>query len=275
MTLYQSLIIGVVQGLTEFIPISSTGHLVLTPFFLRWDIPPREAFIFNILVQVATLVAVFIYFRRDLGVIIAAALDGIRKGQPFSSPESRLGWYIIIATIPAGLVGLLFRDGLESVFNSPIHAALSLQVTAGLLLIAEKLGKRQLNIGQIRFLDALVIGFFQVLALFPGVSRSGATISGGMLRNLERPAAARFSFMMSIPIMLAAGLIAAIDLLNVPNFHEVLPAFIPGFLASALFGYLAIRWLISFVSRYPLYVFSLYCFSLSVFTLVLIALGYG
>lgn len=259
MSILQSIILGIVQGLTEFLPISSSGHLVLLPHLLNWQIPKQDAFIFDVLVQVATLAAVFAYFWRDLVAIARAFVKGLLQRQPFADPFSRLGWYLILASIPAGLAGLLFKDLVEQAFASPAATSAFLLLTAALLILAERLGKRQLGQAEVKWLDALWIGTFQILALFPGVSRSGATITGGMLRNLDRPTAARFSFLMSIPVMLAAGLLAGLDLLDTPGWSQHLPIFSIGFLAAAITGYLAIHWLLRFLTRYPLYGFAAYC----------------
>jgi undecaprenyl-diphosphatase len=137
--------------------------------------------------------------------------------------------------------------------------AVALLGTALLLVIAERVGKRERELEKITWLDALIIGIFQILALFPGLSRSGSTIAGGMTRNLERPAAARFAFLMAVPIMLVAGLMAVIDLLQIQDLGLLLPVFIPGFIAAAVVGYLAIGWLLSFLTRYSLYFFAVYC----------------
>lgn len=270
MTVFQSILLGIVQGITEFLPISSSGHLVLTPFILGWQLPEDQVFIFDVLVQVATLVAVFAYFWRDLVAIFLGFLNGFVQRRPFGTLEARMGWYLIIATIPAGATGFLIKNTLETAFNSPLAAALFLLVTALLLVIAERAGKRSRNLDSITWLDAIVMGFFQVLALFPGVSRSGATITGGMIQNLDRQTAARFSFLMSVPVMLAAGLLASLDLLKVPELATLLPAYIPGFLASAIVGYLSIRWLLAYLIRHPLYIFSIYCLSLGLITLILV-----
>jgi undecaprenyl-diphosphatase len=137
--------------------------------------------------------------------------------------------------------------------------AVALLGTALLLVIAERVGRRQRNLGEITWLDALIIGIYQILALFPGLSRSGATIAGGMTRDFNRPAAARFSFLMAVPIMLVAGLSTVIDLIRIPDLAGLLPVFIPGFIAAAVVGYLAIGWLLSFLTRYSLYYFAAYC----------------
>lgn len=268
MTLLQSIILGILQGLTEFLPVSSSGHLVIVPYLLGWDIPADQAFVYNVLVQVATLVAVIIYFWADLLAIAKAFLAGLSKKTPFENPLSRLGWFLILASLPAGLIGLALKDVVEQAFASPSATAIFLLCTAGLLVLAEKLGERSRSLDSLTWVDALWIGFAQALAIFPGLSRSGATLTGGMTRDLQRPEAARFSFLMSIPIMLAAGLAASLDLLDLPNFTALLPRFIPGFLAAALVGYLSIRWFLAYLSKRPLYPFAIYCTLLSLLTLV-------
>lgn len=259
MTVIQSIFLGIVQGLTEFLPISSSGHLVIVPFLLRWDIPPYEAFVFDVLVQVATLIAVLAFFWKDYYVILRGVIRGIRRRQPFETQPARLGWYILLSTVPAGIAGILLKDVVEKAFANPMMTAIALFGTAILLIIAERIGKRQRILESVTWLDALIIGFYQILALFPGLSRSGSTIAGGMTRDLNRPAAARFSFLMAVPIMLAAGISATLDLMAIPNLGNILPVFIPGFIAAAVVGYLAIGWLLSFLTRYSLYYFAAYC----------------
>lgn len=259
MTVIQSIFLGVIQGLTEFLPISSSGHLVLVPFLLKWDIPPAEAFLFDVLVQVATLIAVVAFFWKDFYVILRGVFRGLRRRQPLETQPARMGWYIMLSTIPAGIVGLLLKDVVEKAFSNPMMTGVALLGTALLLVVAERVGRRQRNLGEITWLDALIIGVYQILALFPGLSRSGSTIAGGMTRDFNRPAAARFSFLMAVPIMLVAGLSAVFDLIRIPDLAGLLPVFIPGFIAAAVVGYLAIGWLLSFLTRYSLYYFAAYC----------------
>ncbi|UCH60430.1 MAG: undecaprenyl-diphosphatase UppP [Anaerolineales bacterium] len=266
MNLHQSIILGILQGLTEFLPISSSGHLVIFPYLLSWQIPAEDAFIFDVLVQVATLLAVFTYFWKDLTTIVHSLIVSVLKGQPFSEPLARLGWYMLLASIPAGFIGLAIKEIIESAFNSPLVSAMFLLVTAALLLVAEQVGNRDRELQHMDWKDALWIGFFQALAIFPGISRSGSTIVGGMTRNLNRASAARFSFLISIPIMLAAGLLATLDLVKQPELLNNLPIYLPGFVTAALTGYLTIRWLLSFLTRHPLYLFSIYCTILAFIT---------
>ena len=259
MTLIQAIILGIIQGLTEFLPISSSAHLVITPYLLGWEIPAEAEFIFDVLVQMGTLVAVIAYFWKDLVEIAGGFLSALWERKPFKTPPARLGWYIILATLPAVLIGLFIKDQVEAAFASPVAVAGFLLVTAFILYIAERFGKRTVKLAGMNWRDSLVIGCFQVLSLFPGVSRSGSTITGGMLRGLDRPDAARFSFLMSIPAMLGAGLIATLDLLEMPNFADQVPGLVAGFLAAAVVGYLSIRWLLGYLTRRSLNVFAVYC----------------
>ena len=271
MNIFQAIILGIIQGATEFLPISSSGHLVLAPFLFGWELPSTDTFVFDILVQVATLIAVIAYFWNDIRQITLAVWRGLRQRQPFTEPESRLGWLLALATVPAGLAYLLFDNLFESAFGNPLATALFLLVTAVLLFLAERFSKHQREFSDITWKDALVVGIFQILALFPGISRSGATITGGMSRGLKRPVAARFSFLISLPILLAAGLIGVLKLVQIPNFIQLLPTFSAGFLSAALVGYLSIRWLLQYLSQRPLYIFAIYCtvFSLINLTLML------
>ena len=259
MTFYQSFILGIVQGITEFIPISSSGHLVIIPYLLQWNLNPELAFIFDVLVQVATLLAVIAYFWRDLYEILKQFILGLWNRKPFTNTYARMGWLLIIATIPAGIIGIIAKDVVENAFSSILLTGIALLVNAFLLALAEKLGKRNRQQKDVTPLDSLIIGLFQSMAIFPGLSRSGSTIAGGVFRNLDRKTAARFSFLMSIPIMLAAGLFASFDLRNIPNLISNLLVFLPGFISSAVVGYLSIRWLLDYVSKHSLYIFSIYC----------------
>ncbi|OGO30922.1 MAG: undecaprenyl-diphosphatase UppP [Chloroflexi bacterium RBG_16_54_11] len=272
MTLLQSIILGIIQGFTEFLPISSSAHLVITPYLLGWKIPAQEGFIFDVLVQLGTLLAVILYFRKDLYAIISAVIDGLVHRKPFSTPMARLGWMLVLGTIPAVIAGLLFKDTVERAFGSPVAVAFLLPGTAAFLVIAEVVGKRTRQLESMAWLDALIVGLFQAVALLPGISRSGATITGGMLRDVDRPSAARFSFLLSIPAMIGAGALAALDLVRAPSFANQVPTLAVGFITAALIGYLSIRWLLSYLVKRPLYIFSIYCVCLSVVVLLFSAL---
>ncbi|MCI5195309.1 MAG: undecaprenyl-diphosphatase UppP [Candidatus Electrothrix sp. AW5] len=277
MTLVQAIILGIVQGLTEFIPVSSSGHLVLVPHFLGWQFTKEQAFIFDVLVQWGTLLSVFIYFWQDLTTIARAFVQGIVQSivqgifqrKPLVDPDAKMGWYLIVATVPAVVFGLLGKDLIEHAFASAKMTGYFLFLTAILLVVAELAGQRSRSMKEITWLDSLLIGFSQVLALLPGVSRSGATIAGGMTRHLDRSAAARFSFLMSVPVMLGAGVLAFKDLAELPTLNDFLLPLLVGFLAALISGYIAIRWLIAYLSKHSLYLFAVYCTVLGLLVLFL------
>ena len=269
MTLLQAFILGIVQGLTEFLPISSSGHLVLVPFLFGWQLNPEQVFPFDTLVQMGTLVAVIIYFWKDLVSIVQAVFKGLADRNPFGTQDARLGWLLVLATIPAGVAGLLLQDVIEAAFHSARATALFLLVTAGLLLLAEWLGKRNRKMSEMTWKDALWIGAAQMLALFPGVSRSGSTMAGGMTRDLKRSDAARFSFLMSVPVMLAAGGYSVYKLLKMPGLGDFLPVMAIGFLTAGVVGYLSIRWLLGYLQNHSLKGFAIYCTAVAILILVL------
>lgn len=268
MTIFQAILLGIIQGITEFLPISSSAHLVITPYLLGWDLREEIVFPFDVLVQLGTLLAVIVFFRRDIWDIINAVLLGLRERKPFETANSRLGWYLVLATIPAGVFGFFLNDLVESVFKDAPTTAVFLIATALILILAEVVGKRSREIESLTWKDALWIGFAQVFALFPGISRSGSTMAGGMTRHLSRPAAARFSFLMSIPVMLAAGVFSLVDLLDVPDLGSFLPSMAVGFVSAAVVGYFSIKWLLAFIGKRPLYIFSVYCVILAAVTLL-------
>ncbi|HRQ32780.1 MAG TPA: undecaprenyl-diphosphatase UppP [Anaerolineales bacterium] len=260
MTLFQSILLGIIQGLTEFIPVSSTAHLLIGQKLL--GIPADDAtFSFLVIVQLGTLVSLFAFYWKDLISIARVTLD-LRGLKDFGglAPEAKLGWYIIIATIPALLAGYLLKDVVEGLFQQPmLQASIRLFSAAILLTLAELLTRKDRNLESMKWLDAIVIGLFQIIAVFPGASRSGTTISGGMFRGLDRPSAARFAFLMSVPVMLAAGGYELLDVIQMPNLGEFLPLLAVGFVTAAIVGWFAIKWLIDYLSKRSLYVFAVYC----------------
>ena len=259
MTILQAVILGIIQGLTEFIPVSSSGHLVLVPHLLGWDLDHSQAFVFDVLVQWGTLFAVFVFYRIDLSDIAREFILTLLKRRPFSTENSRMGWYLILATIPAVFVGLLYKDLIESAFSNARATGFFLLLTAALLIIAEAAGKRDRSTKEITWFDSLWVGCAQVLALLPGVSRSGSTIAGGMTKNLDRTSAARFSFLMSVPVMLGAGALALGDLFAMETMANFLLPLSVGFLAALISGYMAIRWLMAYLNNHSLNLFAVYC----------------
>lgn len=260
MSSFQAILLGIVQGLTEFIPVSSTAHLLISQRLL--GLPASDAmFSFLVLVQWGTLVSLFIYYWRDFWAILLALFAAVRakRGEPLSA-DAQLGLYILLATLPALAAGFLLKDAVEALFASPLLEAGIRLITAALILaLAEWLGRRARSLESMTGLDALLIGLFQVIAIFPGASRSGVTISGGMLRGFKRAAAARFAFLMSAPVMLAAGAYELLKVVKMPGLMEFLPMLALGFAVAALTGWLAIRWLIGYLNRNSLWLFAAYC----------------
>ncbi|RMF90627.1 MAG: undecaprenyl-diphosphatase UppP [Nitrospinota bacterium] len=252
MDLMQALVLGVVQGATEFLPISSSGHLVLVPWVLRWQ-PPELTF--DIFVHWGTLAAVVIYFHRDLWALLRAGLLGIRKGEFSSDPQRRLAWLILLGTIPAGVAGVLFKDFFTSLFREPQLVALCLMGTGLLLWGAEYLGRRTDSLAQMRWTGALLIGLGQAMAIAPGISRSGATIAAGLVIGLQREAATRFSFLLSVPIILGAGVLQLREWGSQGGGGMLLL----GFLTAFVSGYLSIHFLLRYVQRHSLHPFAVYC----------------
>lgn len=260
MTVLQAVVLGILQGVTEFLPISSSAHLVLLPHWLGWSFEPQLVFTFNVLVQLGTILAVAVYFRGEIKAIIVGMLRGLWRRTPFESENARLGWLLVLATVPAALAGMLFKDFFEKWFHNPRGVAALLLATALLLLLSERVvATVRKSVGGVDWLDALLIGCFQALAILPGISRSGATIAGGVMRGLERREAARFSFLMAVPVMLGAGVVAGRDLLAQPALWSHASAILAGFLAALLVGLLSIHWLLGYLQRHSLRRFAWYC----------------
>ena len=255
MNIVRALVLGIVQGATEFIPISSSGHLVLVPWLLNW---PEPGLVFDTIVHWGTLLAILAVFWRDL-VALATAWARSLVERNLDQTEARLAWLIIVGTLPAALIGFLWEDFFESLFRSPGRVAALLLVTGAILALSERLGKRQRSLCDLVWLDSVLIGLAQGLAIAPGISRSGATIATGLLRGVEREAAARYSFLLATPIIFGAGLLQLIELFQAGAGGANWPPLIVGFLAAAISGYVCIRFLLAYLQRGRLYVFATYC----------------
>ena len=256
MTVIQTIILGIVQGATEFIPISSSAHLLLIPWLLDWPVTPSLGF--DVVLHLGTLVAVLIYFWKDWLAMAQGTLRLLTK-RDTSDPNLKLLGLLIVGTIPAAVIGGLFEDFFERVFQSPLVASLMLFVTAGLLFVGERLGKENHDLENVSWLDSIIIGLAQALAIFPGISRSGATIAAGRLRNLKRDSAARFSFMLATPIILGTGIIHLIDLFETGIASSEIVVLLIGFVCALVSGYFVIRWLLSFLRSRSTAIFSVYC----------------
>lgn len=259
MTTFQAVVLGIVQGLTEFLPVSSSAHLVLVPWWLGWSWESDVTFTFDVLVQLGTLVGVMVFFARDLLGLVVGAWNGLLRRRPFETPEARRAWFIVVATLPAVIAGLALKESVERAFASPAATSGFLLVTAAILLVAERLAHSERSLESMTWREALWIGVAQAVSLFPGVSRSGATMAAGRALGFRRQEAARFSFLMSVPVMLGAGVLAAKDFASIPDPSAHALPLLAGFVAAAVVGYLSIRWMLAFVGRRPLTAFAVYC----------------
>jgi undecaprenyl-diphosphatase len=258
-----ALLLGLLQGATEFIPISSSGHLVLVPWLLGW---PEAGLAFDTIVHWGTLLAVVVTFWRDLVLLTWAWLRGWRT-RSWPDPEGRVAWLLLLGTLPAVALGLLLEEWFEALFTTPSAVSAFLIATGVLLMVSERLGRRESGEEQLRWWDALLVGLGQAAAIAPGISRSGATMATGLLRGLRREAAARFSFLLAIPVILGAGLLqlAKLAISGEAN-GEWLPLAL-GFVTAAASGYVCIRFLLGYLRRRSLYPFGLYCCAAGLVTL--------
>lgn len=269
MPIHQAVILAIIQGLTEFLPISSSAHLALAPWLLGWKDPGLT---FDIALHLGTLAAVIIYFFRDWLQIIANGF-GIRLkgGDPELNQRPRLLWWLALGTIPVGIVGLLFNEQAETTWRSPFLIASMLIGVAVVMIVAEKISRPHKHMADITATDVGVIGLAQALAVVPGTSRSGITIAAGLFRNIDRAAAARFSFLLSTPAIGAAAAKSCYDLLKqggVPP--DLRAAFIVGILVSAASGAVVIGLLLNYLRRHGLWFFIYYRI---IFGIIVIALA--
>ena len=247
-TLFQAVVMGIVQGLTEFLPVSSSGHLIIVPFLAGWDDPFITSLSFSVMLHIGTLVALLIYFRNDWLRLIPAGLATIRDRSFDSDPDRRTAWLVAIATVPALVVGFLLNDAVESRFRHIGLVAAMLVVGGAILWLAERRGSQRLLGVDLTFPKALGIGLAQALALVPGISRSGISISAGLFAGLDRESAARFSFLMATPITAGAGLYELRKLVSGETGLEIaLGPLVAGMVASLLAGLLAIAGLLRFL----------------------------
>lgn len=277
MTILEAIILGIIQGLTEFIPISSTAHLTLAGHLMGLIDPdsPEKWTSFIAIIQLGTLAAVLIYFKNEIYRIPKAFLyENISQRKTFNmqSIDSRMGWLIIIGTIPIVIVGLLFKDVIEGSFTKELNViAGSLIILALILALAEKVSKRTKTMEQITIWDSIIIGLSQSVALIPGASRSGTTITAALFTGLNRETAARFSFLLSIPAILASGLLSFYQALAYIDANDAINLIIAT-LFSAVSGYYSIEFLINFLKKHSTFLFIYYRIALGAGILVLISL---
>lgn len=275
MSLIEAVILGIIQGLTEFLPISSTGHLTLAGKLMGLisDKNPEHWTSFIAVIQLGTMVSIFIYFWKELwNIFIDFIKDNFQKRVKYSEQTSnaKLGWMIILGTIPIVVIGLIFKDMIEGTLTKNLYVISgSLIALAVILAIAEKTAKFKKELTEITLKDSILIGFAQAVALIPGSSRSGTTITGGLFLGLKRDVAARFSFLLSVPAVLASGLLQLYESLKYIN-YDLTVNLIVATLASAVSGYLAIDFLLKFLKKNTTFVFIFYRIALGVLILFLL-----
>jgi undecaprenyl-diphosphatase len=265
---FQAIVLGVVQGLTEFLPVSSTAHLRIVPAFAGWKDPGSA---FTAVVQLGTMLAVLIYFRADLWRIARTWFLSLRQEELRPELDARMGWYIGLGTVPIAILGFIFKDQIESGGRNLYLIGCALIVMGLVLLYAEHVATRARDLTDMRRGDGVTIGFAQALALVPGVSRSGATISAGLFRGFDRGSAARYSFLLSIPAVVLSGLFEARKIGGAGS-AGAFPTILATLLAFVV-GYASIAWMLRYLVRHSTAVFVVYRIVLGVVVLVLTAAG--
>jgi undecaprenyl-diphosphatase len=261
-------VLGLVQGLTEFLPISSSGHLRIVSGVVFGHDPGAA---FTAVTQIGTEVAVIVYFAKDIGSLIATWFRGFRDPEVRATQEYRMAWMVIIGTIPIGVLGVLFKDQIETVARNLWLIATTLIVFGILLGLAERFGKQERPVEKLTMRDGIILGFAQAMALIPGVSRSGGTITVGLFLGLKRAAAVRFSFLLAIPAVFASGLFTLPDVFagDGPSPFQMIVAVV----IAGVVGYAVIAWLLKFVEKNSVYVFVAYRIALGVALLAALAIG--
>jgi undecaprenyl-diphosphatase len=267
----EAVVLGIVQGLTEFLPISSTGHLRIVPAFLGWKDPGAA---FTAVTQMGTMFAVLLYFREDLLRITRAWLASLREPVKRRELDARLGWYIVLGTIPIGICGVLFKDQIETGARDLYLIGGALIVLGLILLAAEKVGTRERDVERIRTKDGFAIGMAQALALIPGVSRSGATITAGLFMGLDRTSAARFSFLLSVPAVVLSGLFELGSIISGEEGGDTTAlGLVLATVLAFVTGYASIAFLLRFLVTHSTLVFVVYRVALGALTIALTASG--
>ncbi|HSL77761.1 MAG TPA: undecaprenyl-diphosphatase UppP [Candidatus Limnocylindrales bacterium] len=265
----QALVMGIVQGLTEFLPVSSSGHLILVPFLLGWDDAFLTSLAFSVMLHIGTLVALLVYFRNDWIRLIPAGLAALRDRSFQDDDDRRLAWLLVVATIPAALAGFLFESVIETSFRQVGLVALMLVLGGVLLIVADRFGASSRGISDVTPRIALIVGVAQALALVPGLSRSGVTIAAARMVGLDRESAARFAFLMATPITAGAGLFEVVRLVREGGIAAgSVGPLVVGMVAAMLSGLAAIHFMLGFLRRQSLDAFVIYRFVLAAIVLI-------
>jgi len=277
----QAILLGILQGLTEFIPISSSAHLVIVPWLFEWNDAALASLTFDVALHLGTLVAVFAFFASDWVRLMRAGIASVLERKIGDDPDRRLAWYLVVGSIPGGIVGLLAESHIEDLFH-PDHSRIEpramiamgviIALLGAILFAAERLARHLRTLPQATWRDAILIGIAQSFAIFPGVSRSGATITAGLALGFERPAAARFSFLLSAPLIVGAGAKSVYDIFKAMASGAITPnellLFPIGFFAAAISGYLCIKFLLRFLQNNTTNIFVYYRWALAALIIV-------
>ncbi|MEK7433531.1 MAG: undecaprenyl-diphosphatase UppP [Cyanobacteriota bacterium] len=267
MGIIESIILGIIQGLTEFLPVSSSAHLLMFPWIMGWSQPP---FVFDTSLNIGTLIALFIYFRKDISDLIKGFIRLCLIRDIKNDFEARLSLLVLLGTIPAGIIGLVFEKDIETYFYSPYVIVFTLIFWGILLWYADKKGKKNKSIMNLTFVDAFIIGIAQSFALIPGTSRSGVTMTTALFSQFNRESAAKFSFLLSIPITTAATLYKLKDLFRMNITSDLIINFSVGVISSGVIGYLCIAYLLKFLKHNSFAVFGIYRILAGLFLLLLL-----
>lgn len=272
MSIFEALLLGIVEGITEFLPVSSTGHLTVVEKLLGLPINDKGVTAFTAVIQIGAIIAAIYYFRKDILRILSAWFKGLLSASNRGDSDYKFGWAIIIGSVPIAVVGLLFKDQIETTLRSLWLVAFALIGWSVVMYIADRVNTTR-HEKDVTWKDTLFIGVIQCLALVPGVSRSGATISAGLFRKLDRVAVTRMSFFLAIPALAAAGVLEAITQAeNIANGVGWVPTIVAT-IASFIVGYLSIAWLLKFVANHSFNAFIIYRVSLGVLLIILLSSG--
>jgi len=280
MLIIQSVLLGIVQGLAEFLPISSSAHLIIVPWLFGWNDPALNSLAFDVALHLGTLAAILVVFAGDWKRIIVAWFMSVKERKIGTDTDRRMAWYLILACIPGGIAGFLLENKVQLSFHklpvprlSMILMAVAIALMGGLLWLADRKLKHNRNIGSLGTKDALLIGLAQALAIFPGVSRSGATITAGLALGFERKDAAKFSFLLSAPIIAGAGLKSLLDLIKSVGSGTIssgeLILFPVGLIAAGLSGFFCIKLLMRFLQNHSTKIFAWYRWGLAALVLAI------
>jgi len=284
--LIQALILGIVQGLTEYLPVSSSAHLIIFPWLFGWNDPILTSLTFDVALHLGTLVAVIWFFAKDLIILLKALITSINEHKIGQDNNRKIAWYLLIATIPGAIAGMFGESKIEKLFHQEnlsiqpsaiIALALIIGLMGLLLLIADRVAKHHKNLRGLNIKESIIIGFSQALAIFPGVSRSGATITTGLWLGLKRSEAAKFSFLLGAPIIAGAGLKSILEIIKLfkqgqLNNNELI-LFPIGFLTATFSGYLCIKYLMKYLENNSLKIFVYYRLLLAIFLILIVFLG--